>query len=233
MLSAITRLSISQRDLNVALGVMGIIAFGIASQWIPFVTLGVPMPSNPIASMAVTTFWQTLMMVIVPHWWAVKRLGMSLSDLGLNRHKLGINTLLGCALYLIALAAFLHCSGGDLIANHAVRRASVPDAIMLVSLMGLVAAGTDLTTRGLILLTLTRHTHVVFAIFMQNLIWFLGHIQEIKLLTDCLGVTLATGLTLTLGILGDVIVLRTRNVIGLAVAHFLLNVVLSIYIRNL
>lgn len=117
--------------------------------------------------------------------------------------------------------------------NHIVRKVGPGEASMLVLLMGIVAAGTDLTTRGFILLTLTKHSHVIFAIFMQNLIWFLGHIAEIKLLTDCLGVAMATVLTLTLGIVGDMIVLRTRNVVGLAIAHFMLNVVLVIYLRQM
>ncbi len=225
--------TMSQRDWNATLGVLSIIAFGIACQWVPFVALNVPLPNGQIASMAITTFWQTLMLVVVPYLWAVKRLGMNLADLGLSPHRLGMSTALGCGLYLIALAAFVHCSGDAVMAQHVVRTASVADTTMLVSLMGIVAAGTDMTTRGFVLLTLTRHTHVVFAVFMQNLIWYLGHIHEINLLSDCLGTAMATALTLTLGILGDIIVLRTRNVIGLAIAHFMLNIVLSIYIRQL
>ena len=225
--------TMTQRDWNATLGVLGIIAFGIACQWIPFVTLNVPLPRGQIASMAITTFWQTLMLVVVPYLWAVKRLGMTLADLGLSHHRLGMSTALGCGLYLIALVAFVHCSDGTMMAQHAVRTASVTDASLMVALMGIVAAGTDLTTRGFVLLTLARHTHVVFAIFVQNLIWYLGHIHEINLLSDCLGTAMATSLALTLGILGDMIVLRTRNVIGLAIAHFMLNIVLVIYLRQL
>lgn len=223
----------NQRDLNAVTGVLGIIALGIFSQWLPFVILKVPMPEGQIASTAVTASWQTLALVVFPYIWAIKRLGLSLADLGISRQRLGVNTALGCSLYVIALAAFVHCSDGELMTNHALRKLGPGDASALVVLMGIVAAGTDLTTRGFILLSLARYSHVVFAIFMQNLIWFLGHIHEIRLLTDCLGVTLATALTLTLGVVGDMIVLRTRNVIGLAIAHFLLNVVLAIYLRNL
>jgi hypothetical protein len=97
--------------------------------------------------------------------------------------------------------------------------------------MSVIAAGTDLLTRGFILLTLARHSHVVFAIAMQNAIWCLGHVHEIGLLADCLGVGGATLLTLTLGIGGDMVVLRTRNVIGLCIAHVLLNVILTVYLR--
>jgi membrane protease YdiL (CAAX protease family) len=223
----------NQRNVNAALGVLGITGLGIFSQWLPFVILKVPMPEGLIASTAVTTFWQTLALVIFPYLWAIKRLGLSLADLGISRQKLGMNTLLGCGLYLIALASFVHCSEGEMMVNHAVRKIGIGDASALVVLMGIIAAGTDMTTRGFILLSLARYSHVAFAIFMQNLIWFLGHIHEIRLLADCLGVVMATVLTLTLGIVGDMIVLRTRNVIGLAIAHFLLNVVLAIYLRNL
>jgi hypothetical protein len=41
----------------------------------------------------------------------------------------------------------------------------------------------------------------------------------------------ATALTLTLGIGGDMVVLRTRNVIGLCIAHVLLNLILTVYLR--
>jgi len=223
----------TQRDINAVIGVLGITAFGIFCQWLPFVILSVPMPKGVIASTAITTFWQTLWLVVIPYVWAVRRLGLSIEDMGVGRRNLGLSTILGCSLYLIALAAFIHCSGGGLMTNHIVRKVGPGEASMLVLLMGIVAAGTDLTTRGFILLTLTKHSHVIFAIFMQNLIWFLGHIAEIKLLTDCLGVAMATVLTLTLGIVGDMIVLRTRNVVGLAIAHFLLNVVLVIYLRQM
>ena len=223
----------NQRNVNAVLGVLGITVLGIFSQWLPFIILKVPLPENQIAATTITTFWQTLALVVVPYVWAVKRLDMSLADLGLSRQKLGLNILLGCGLYLIALAAFVHCSEGRMMANHAVRQGGFGEASALVVLMGIIAAGTDMTTRGFILLSLARYSHVVFAIFVQNLIWFLGHIHEIRLLSDCLGVGMATVLTLTLGIVGDMIVLRTRNVIGLAIAHFLLNVVLAIYLRSL
>jgi membrane protease YdiL (CAAX protease family) len=223
----------NQRNLNASAGVLGITALGIFAVWFPTAVLSVPMPTGLIASTATMTFWETFTGVFIPYLWAVKRLGMSVGDLGLTHHKLGMSTLLGCGIYAIALAAFLHCAGGEMMANHTIRKVSLGEAFVLVPLMGVTAAATDMATRGFILLTLARHSHVVFAIAMQNLVWFLGHIYEIGLLTDCLGVTMAVGLTLTLGILGDVVVLRTRNVMGLAAAHILLNVALSIYLRYL
>lgn len=225
--------SACRRDLNAVLGVLGVTAFGIVSLWFPAVVLRVPMPSNMLVSSAVTAVWQTAALVILPYWWANSRLGMGIAELGVTRERIGLSTALGCGLYTLALVAFLHCSGGSLMQNHAVRQVGATDAAILVATMSVIAAGTDLTTRGFILLTLARHSHVAFAIFMQNLVWFVGHIHEINLLVDCLGAPGAIGLTLALGIVGDVIVLRTRNVLGLAIAHILLNVVLGIYLRHL
>jgi membrane protease YdiL (CAAX protease family) len=177
--------------------------------------------------------WQSVATILIPYIWAMKRLGFSLADLGLSTRKLGRSLLLGCLLYSLALAAFLHCSADPLITNHAVGKLPPMEAVGLASSMCLIAAGTDLETRGFILLTLTRYTHVGFAILVQNLAWYAGHIHEIKLLTGCLGFSGALALTLTLGIIGDLITLRTRNVAGLAIAHILLNVILSLYIRQL
>ena len=138
-----------------------------------------------------------------------------------------------CLLYSLALTAFIHCSADPLISNHAVGKLPAWEAVGFAASMSLIAAGTDLATRGFILFSLARYTHTSIAILIQNLTWYLGHIHEINLLTGCLGYASALGLTLTLGILGDVVALRTRNVLGLAFAHILLNIVLSLYIRQL
>lgn len=221
----------NQRDWNATLGVLGVTVLSIFASWFPIAVLDVPMPEGIVASTALSTGWEALVGVVLPYLWAMRRLGFRLGDLGLKRENLARSTALGCAVYLLALVAFLHCSGGSMMAEHTLRKVTLVDAVLLVPLMGLLAVGTDLGTRGFILLTLARHTHVVFAIFMQNLVWFLGHIYEIGYLADCLGIPMAAALTLALGILGDMVVLRTRNVVGLAVAHLLLNLILSVYLR--
>lgn len=99
--------------------------------------------------------------------------------------------------------------------------------------MSMIAAGTDLTTRGFILLGLARYSPLIFAIIVQNALWYLGHITEITQLTGCLTLWGAIGLTLTLGILGDIVALKTRNILGLAIAHILLNISMMVFIRNL
>ncbi|RRQ21447.1 CPBP family glutamic-type intramembrane protease [Thiohalobacter thiocyanaticus] len=222
-----------QYNINVILGILGIFTLGVFLDWYPKVILGLPLPKDTVLSSAVSAVWQAGATIVIPCLWAMRRLGLGLRDFGLTTHRLGITLLYGCVLYSLALAAFIHCSADPLISNHAVRWAPLSEAIQLTAVMGLIAAITDITTRGFLLLTLSRYGPVWFAVVIQNLTWYLGHIHEINLLTGCLGYANALGLTLTLGILGDVIALKTRNVTGLAIAHILLNVVLMIYIRQL
>jgi len=222
-----------QQDVNAALGALGMVLLGILSLWFPTAVLNIPRPHGMAASLALTAVWQTLVLGVVPYLWAMRRLGMSLRALGISTRRLGLSTLLGCGLYTVALVAFIHCSSGSMMQNHAVRQGGPWEAAILCFFMAMIAGGTDILTRGFILLTLARHTPVVFAITMQNAVWYLGHVQEIGLLNDCLGVAGATALTLTLGILGNMVVLRTGNVVGLSLAHVLLNVVLTVYLRTM
>lgn len=222
-----------QRDLNAVLGILGILVLGIFLVWFPAVVLQVPMPHDVVANTVVNTMWATMATVVLPYLWAVKRLGMGLGELGLTTERLGRNILVGCGLYSIALVVFLSHPEMDMMTNNIVGQESLGRSIILMVCMGVTAAGTDLLTRGFVLLTLSKHSHVAFAIIMQNLVWYTGHLHEIDLLSSCLGTGYAILLTLGLGILGDVIVLRTRSVVGLATAHFFLNVILTFYIRQL
>ena len=218
---------------NRVLGILGIFALGIFLDWFPLTVLHVPWPRGLLSHPFADGGWQTVTTIIIPCAWAIWRLGLRPADLGLSTKGLGRTLLLGCALYSLALAAFVHCAGDPLIAHHILGRVGLGDAIGLTAAMSLVAAGTDIATRGFLLLTLSRYTHVGFAILVQNLAWYLGHINEIGLLTGCLGYYGALGLTLTLGILGDVVALRTRNVVGLSLAHILLNIAMAVFIRHL
>ena len=99
--------------------------------------------------------------------------------------------------------------------------------------MAIHAASTDLATRGFILLSLAETSHVAFAVLMQNVVWVFGHLYEIKLFANSLGYPVAAGMIVVTGLLGDVVALRTRNVIGLALAHVFLNLLMVIFIRQL
>ena len=171
--------------------------------------------------------------IVLPYTWARFRLGKRPADLGLNLRRIPQCTLLACGLYVLALAAFMHCSADPVVANHPVRSLGPGKAVELGASMCLIAAGTDIASRGFILLALASYTPLPFAIAMQNAFWLLGHTNEIRLLSPCLGVAGAVGLFLILGLGGDAIALRTRNVVGLAVAHMLLNVGMILYIRQL
>ena len=225
--------AMSRHDINAAVSICCIFALGIFLTWYPMSVLKVPLPEGLVVRSAINALWQTIATIVLPCAWAMWRLGFSLADFGFGTQKLGRSLLLGCLLYSLALAAFIHCSADPLISNHAMRTIPAREAVGLTASMSLIAAGTDLATRGFILFSLARYTPVSFAILAQNLTWYLGHTNEIGLLTGCLGYAGALGLTLTLGILGDVVALKTRNVLGLAFAHVLLNIILSLYIRQL
>ncbi len=220
-------------NLNMVLGIVGVCLLGIFLAW--FVTdMGLlPLPKDPVHAALGGASWQFFTTVVVLYWWAAKRLRLTPADLGITRDKLGKSIALGCLLYTLALVAFVSCSNDPLIAQHGLRHANTRDTALLLLSMSIIAAGTDLTTRGFILLGLARYSPLVFAIVMQNALWYIGHLNEIALLSGCLSWGGAVGLTLTLGILGDVIALKTRNVIGLVVAHVVLNVVMMLYIKSL
>lgn len=226
-------ISISGYKLNAFLSISGIYLLGIFLTWYLTGIFKIPLPDDVALRSLTTATIQNICIVIIPFIWAIKRLNFSLQDLGISTKNLLRSVILGCALYSLALAAFIHCSADPLISNHAVGKMEMSDASVLLLAMSVVAAGTDLATRGFVLFTLARFTNLPIAIVMQNATWFFGHIGEINLLKNCLGLWAAIGLTLTLGLLGDVIALKTRNIVGLSIAHILLNIVLVIYIRNL
>ena len=226
-------ISISSYKLNAFLSISGIYLLGIFLTWYLTGIMKIPLPDDLALQKLTIAVLQTVCTIIIPFIWAVKRLNFSLQDLGLSTKNLALSAILGCALYALALAAFLHCSSDPMISNNTIRSMEMKDASILFLGMAITAAGTDLATRGFILFTLARYTTLPIAIVMQNAAWFLGHTGEINMLENCLGLWTAIGLTLTLGILGDIIALKTRNIVGLSIAHILLNVVLVIYIRSL
>lgn len=218
-------------NLNLSLGMLGICGLGIFLAWFVTAMQLIPLPRNPVWSSVAGASWQFLTTVIVLYWWAKKRLHLSLGELGITGKNLVRTIILGCMLYSIALITFVSCRNDPFIAHHALRTADTKDALLLLFSMSITAAGTDLTTRGFILLGLARYTPIYFAVIVQNALWYLGHISEIAQLSGCMTIWGAVGLTLTLGILGDIVALRTRNVLGLAIAHVLLNVAMMVFIR--
>jgi len=220
-------------NVNATLGILGMFGLGVFVTWFVIVALRVPLPADPIANKLATTAIQTIAVIVVPYWWAAKRLGLSPGRLGLNLRNVGRSTWQGCALYLIALVTFMACHDDPLIRDHPIRHAAAGPALLLFTTMALHAAGTDLATRGFILLSLAEKSPVAFAILVQNAAWVLGHLYEIQLFAHSLGLPIAAGMIVVTGLLGDVVALRTRNVVGLSLAHVLLNLAMVLFIRQL
>jgi len=221
----------SNTRISHSIGAIGIMLFAIFCAWFPLVILEIKLPTDPIQNQLVNAAWLFFTMVIIPYTWAYFRLNLKPADLGLHSRKLVLNIMTGIALYSVALIAFIHCSDDPLISHHMVRNVNLQDAAWLTFSMGTVAVATDLATRGFLLLTLAKYSNVFIAVIMQNILWVAGHVHEINLLSNCLGYELSVLLTLFLGLTGDAIVLKTKSVVGLATAHFLLNVSLVTYIR--
>jgi hypothetical protein len=215
------------------LSILGVFVFGVFLTWLYIVKLRLPLPRDPLGHKLATTLLQTVTAIVLPYLWAWKYLRLSPAALGFTTKNLWKSTAWGCALYALAFLAFSTCSDDPLLARHPIRRADAAQGTAIVLTMGLHAAGTDLATRGYILLALAAFGPVSFAILMQNLIWFYGHIYEIRLFANCLGLPAALTLFIALGLLGDIIALRTRNVAGLALAHVVLNIVMALSIRGL
>lgn len=228
------------KDLLASAGILGIFVLGVFLTWVVIVAWGIPLPKHPIAQKFATTAIQTALTIALPyavvHFW----LGLTPAMLGLNRRRLGVTFGLGCAIYALAMLGFLHCGSDPLIARHPVRFLEPGNALLLTLVMSIHAATTDVATRGFILLALAHHSPSWFAILMQNVVWLYGHVYEIQLFTNCLGGPQvpftgmglwAVGLFAALGVLGDLIAFRTRNVWGLALAHVALNLAMVTYIR--
>jgi membrane protease YdiL (CAAX protease family) len=231
---------LGRRDVLASAGILGVFVAGVFFTWLLIVGWGIPLPKNPIGHKFATTLIQAFAVIALPyavvHFW----LGLTPSILGLNFKNFKASFLWGCALYAIGMIGFVHCSGDPLIARHPVRFLDPGNAILLTLVMSIHAATTDLATRGFILLALDHHSPTWFAIVMQNLVWVYGHVYEIALFTHCLGGPTvpftnmglwAVLLFTALGVLGDMVALKTRNVVGLALAHVALNLAMVTYIR--
>jgi len=221
------------RRIFAVFSILAVFIFGVFITWLYIVKFRLPLPRDPLGHKLATTLLQTLTTIVLPYLWAWKFLKLTPARLGFTTKNLGKSVLWGCALYALGFLAFSTCTDDPLLSRHPIRHADPGQATAILMTMGLHAAGTDFATRGYILLALAAFGPVSFAIVMQNLVWFYGHIYEINLFANCLGMPVAIGLFIGLGLLGDFIALRTRNVAGLAIAHVVLNIAMALSIRGL
>jgi hypothetical protein len=167
----------------------------------------------------------TIIYLIIPYLWLVRIRGFELKDLGITRDNLLHSILLGLGVYSIALVVFIVYLGG---AGH---DRSLGEFLAITAMIAWMAALTDIWTRGMILMPVLKVRDVYTAVIVQNIFWFSAHIYEIEFLTADLTLTGAVLLTLSLGLLGDLAAIKTKNILGLCAGHVALNLIFLSYIQ--
>ena len=121
----------------------------------------------------------------------------------------------GLGVYSIALIAFLLSLGNPNFDKYFRwgTEYSIVEWLLILALVSWMAFVTDLWTRGFVLMLLAKYQSPWFGIFAQNVTWLVIHLYEIALLYPAMGIFGALALTITLGVLGDIVALKTKNII--------------------
>jgi len=177
----------------------------------------------------------TLVYLVLPMGWLHVRHSIPWKDVGIRREGLGVSLVGGILVYGIALMTFIWLIGDPHFDSHFTNQyvdANALDMVVDLTLVGWMVFLFDVWTRGILLLLSDRAAGPRVAILIQNLAWFTTHLYEIEILAGSpqLGWYGAIGLTLVLGLLGDLVVLRCRNVIGMGVGHFMFNAFFAVYV---
>ncbi len=162
---------------------------------------------------------------VLPVLWFYRRHSISLKKLGVipPSPRTALNFLAGVMLYILAGFVFTRYE----IFFDQWRRPLNP--FVVFPTIFILVAVTDFWTRGFILQFLAEHRDKTVAIVTQNAIWFIIHWYEILLLQDYIGISGAIILTLFLGIGGDLLTLRSKEITGLMLGHFILNLMIITY----
>jgi hypothetical protein len=187
-----------------------------------------PMQNNIFRAIRMTCVY-----VLLPFGWAWYYKKHKLSDFGITTKKLIWSLILGLGVYSIALLAFLFSLGNPDFDQYFRWGAdyTTSDWFATLALVSWMAFVTDLWTRGFVLMLLAKYQSPYLGIVAQNVTWLGVHLYEIALLAPAMSVAGALALTLLLGILGDIVALKTRNIIGLGVGHMFLNIAFFSYVR--
>ena len=181
------------------------------------------------------TIRMTCVYVLLPFGWAYFIKKIPLKDFGIRKKKLILSIIFGLGIYSIALVAFLVSLGNPDFDKYFRwgTEYSITEWLFILSLVSWMAFVTDLWTRGFVLMLLSKYQSPWFGILAQNVTWLLVHLYEVALLAPSMTVAGALMLTITLGVLGDIIALKTKNIIGLGIGHIYLNIAFFGYIRFL
>ena len=181
---------------------------------------------------AIVRALRMILVYILPALWYLRRHGegRTAERLGLilPRGRVTLIMASGLGLYTIALAVFMlwppPSCGFRFWETGVCTDTMVSDWMVTLPVICIMAMITDLWTRGFVLLQAAERWGEPTAIILQNILWLLLHLYELELLAPTMGWTGAVLLALFLGIVGDMIVLRERSVIGLMAGHALLNI---------
>ena len=130
----------------------------------------------------------------------------------------------GIGLYTIALAAFTIFPPKAPGFVFWTSEAGALDWMVTLPCICVMAAVTDVWTRGFVLLNLAPRIGTTQAIVVQNILWIVLHLYELELLATSMTWIGALLLAITLGILGDAIALHWGSVRPLMAGHIWLNV---------
>jgi len=130
----------------------------------------------------------------------------------------------GIGLYTIALAAFILFPPMSSGFRFWTSDAGALDWMVTLPCICIMAAVTDVWTRGFVLLNLAPRIGTTGAIVVQNILWIVLHLYELEILATSMTWFGAFLLAITLGVLGDAIALHWGSVRPLMAGHIWLNI---------
>ncbi len=202
------------------------ILYLVQEQWVD------PWLSSRWGSALFRTFRMSVVYVIPAIWWLRRRAKKPVfAELGLKLPRERAPFILGTGilLYCLALMVFLlwppkSCGFTFWSDDTACGARHLTDWLVVLPLICIMAMITDLWTRGFVLLQAAERWGEPQAIALQNALWLLLHLYELELLAPSMGWVGAVLLAIFLGLVGDLIALKERSVVGLMAGHAILNI---------
>jgi hypothetical protein len=157
----------------------------------------------------------TILYLIIPIFWLIKVRKMCFADMGIAKKDILRSTILGIGVYAIALAVFIILMGNPEFDRYFLWSSDMPagEFALTMGAIAWMAALTDIWTRGMILMPVFKLKGLYLAILTQNIFWLASHIYELSFLAPSMTLAGALALTLSLGILGDIVAIKTKNII--------------------
>lgn len=175
----------------------------------------------------------TILYLIIPLLYFIKLRKFRWADLGFSKRYLFYSIFFGIIVYSLALVAFIFSIGHPEFDKYFLwsRYMDPGEFIITMALIAWMAALTDIWTRGMVLMPVIKLHGIPLAILAQNIVWFTSHIYELEFLRGAMTLVNAVILTVALGLLGDLVAIKTKNIIGLCTGHIFLNLVFFSYVR--